>query len=479
MGGTFNPQILVEKLGKLNSSQQSIETLSHWCIFHMSKAKQVVETWGRQFRCSPRDQRVSFLYLANDILQNSRRKGSEFVGEFWKVLPGALRDVINNMGESEKNAALRLVKIWDERKVFGSRGPILKEKVVGRHLEISNRNEKRSRVKKQQSARNALDKIVSESQSIYGGQFDEDATIIKCKDTICCIEKVGKEIGGDSRSGMFLQTVLLHIGSQENGPDSIQELKGHNATLRDCIEQLSAVEASRTNLVCYIQEVLQEQEMKLDQVRNELQAAHSQSKKADNICKQLLKTGGTEQSAPVTYTQQVPVSNKSDENSKSAAEAVAAKLTASKSSAEMLSNVLSSLASESNTTGNSVKESSSSNYPPEKRAKIHNFQNRQPSMPPESSCDQPPPPPSSPPPLPPMPPMQAYPVSPFMETPGTMPYRDTTNQQPPPPPSLPGYAALSINGGGSYTQAPPPTAYRSYQMEGVFSSQPMAPMSRP
>ncbi|KAI3727819.1 hypothetical protein L6452_16439 [Arctium lappa] len=50
------------------------------------KAKQVVETWARQFCCSPRDQRLSFLYLANDILHNSRRKGSEFVGEFWKQI---------------------------------------------------------------------------------------------------------------------------------------------------------------------------------------------------------------------------------------------------------------------------------------------------------------------------------------------------------------------------------------------------------
>lgn len=75
----------------------------------MNKAKQVVETWDRQFHCSPREQRLAFLYLANDILQNSRRKGSEFVGEFWKVLPDALRDVIENGDEAGRNAALRLV----------------------------------------------------------------------------------------------------------------------------------------------------------------------------------------------------------------------------------------------------------------------------------------------------------------------------------------------------------------------------------
>ncbi|KAL7610651.1 uncharacterized protein LOC111894764 isoform X1 [Lactuca sativa] len=474
MGSTFNPQILMEKLTKLNSSQQSIETLSHWCIFHMNKAKQVVETWEKQFRCSPRDQRLAFLYLANDILQNSRRKGSEFVGEFWKVLPDALHDVMDNTDDSGKNAALRLIKIWEERKVFGSQGQILKE-LVGRHVESSNRNEKHSGLKLQQSAGNALDKIVSGYQIIYGGQLDEDAMISKCKNTITCIEKVEQGIGHDVTS------------AQVNGLGVVEVLKGHHATLRDCIEQLSSVESSRINLVSYLREALQEQEMKLDQVRNELKAAHTQSEKTDNFCRQLMNPSATkllpeqtittttattkphnyipgtgEQSAAVMYTHQVPITE--EEITKSAAAEVAAKLTASTSSAEMLSYVLSSLASEG-VIVNSTTESSSNNHPPEKRAKIettdHHYQ---------------PPPPSSPPPPLPMPPMQAYPLPPFMVA---VPYN--YNQQAPPP--LPGYPTVGplINSGSSYTPAvvpPPPGGYHNYQMEGGYTSQPMAPMSR-
>lgn len=49
------------------------------------------------------------MYLANDILQNSRRKGSEFVGEFWKVLPEALCDVIENGDDFGRKSARRLV----------------------------------------------------------------------------------------------------------------------------------------------------------------------------------------------------------------------------------------------------------------------------------------------------------------------------------------------------------------------------------
>ncbi|KAK9061649.1 hypothetical protein SSX86_018832 [Deinandra increscens subsp. villosa] len=513
MGTTFNPQILVEKLTKLNNSQQSIETLSHWCIFHMNKAKQVVETWARQFHCSPRDQRLAFLYLANDILQNSRRKGSEFVAEFWKVLPDALRDVIDNGDEFGRNSALRLVNILDERKVFGSGGQVLKEELVGRHRENNNnRNGKHLGLKlvihfipcfmslyenyealvcmwvesfllycnQKQPAASTLDKIVLGYQTIYAGQVNEDAAISKCRNAISSVEKVDKEIGGDIKS------------AKANALGVMDELKGQHATLRDCIEQLTAVESSRTNLVSYLRDALQEQEMKLDLVRSQLKAAHTQSEKADNFCRQLLNSGGIQshpdqQSAPVMYTRQTSQSD----DTKSAAAAVAAKLTASTSSAEMLTYVLSSLASEG-VIGNSLKDSPSNDYPLQKKTKINNdprqpyipsSQNAQPPPPP----DQQPPPPSSPPPMPPMPPVQPYPVTQFMQSTGTgtgtIQYGHSINQ-PPASMSLPGFPTVGppVNGVTSYSPTLAQDGYQNYQIEGSFYSQqsamPMAPMSR-
>jgi regulator of Ty1 transposition protein 103 len=52
---------------------------------------------------------VPFLYLANDILQNSRRKGLEFVNEFWTVLPALLQEVVDIGDEGVRSAAFRLV----------------------------------------------------------------------------------------------------------------------------------------------------------------------------------------------------------------------------------------------------------------------------------------------------------------------------------------------------------------------------------
>ncbi|XP_042495947.1 regulation of nuclear pre-mRNA domain-containing protein 1B-like isoform X2 [Macadamia integrifolia] len=258
MNGTFNGQILVEKLAKLNNSQQSIETLSHWCIFHRKKAKQVVETWDRQFHCSPQEQRMSFLYLANDILQNSRRKGSEFVDEFQKVLPDALSDVIENGDEFGRSAALLLIDIWEERKVFGCRGQILKEELVGRTPENSNRNGKSSCFKLKQSVGDTLEKISSSYQIVCDVSRDEETLLSKCRTAVSGVEKVDKEIGGNYNSG------------KRNGSRFVDELRGQHSILRECIEQLRLVESSRSDLVSHLRDALQEQEFKLDQVRKQL-----------------------------------------------------------------------------------------------------------------------------------------------------------------------------------------------------------------
>ncbi|CAA0824614.1 ENTH/VHS family protein [Striga hermonthica] len=504
MGSAFNPHILIEKLSKLNSSQQSIETLSHWCIFHMNKAKQVVETWDRQFHCAPREQRLAFLYLANDIIQNSRRKGAEFVAEFWKVLPNSLHDMIENGDEFGKNAALRLINIWEERKVFGSRGQILKDEFVKRQLDNNNRNLKHAASKphspiapdhlcKQSSPGvNELDKLISGYQAIYRSQLDEEAIFNKCRNAISYIEKVGKDIEGEYGLG--------HVDSSVT-----DELKGQNEILRDCVQQLAVVESSRANLVSLLRKALH------DQV-DLLEAAQTRSEQADTIYRQLLGSnnsaapqqdtippnfipGPTEQSSSATpYTPQSPFpANPNDP--KSAAAAVAAKLTASTSSAQMLSFVLSSLASEgvigntNNTNSNNNKNDNNNNslltkdhlgeYQSEKRARIgdeHHLYIPQQSIAPdvshEADADSKPPPPSSPPPVQPLPPpVQPYPVPQYMQTAMPVTYQVPMVVQPGYAPVAPPVGSVFSPATNSYQSYPPPES-------GFYSQPPMAPMSR-
>lgn len=220
--------------------------------------------------------------------------------------------------------------------------------------------------------------------------------------------------------------------------------------------------------------------------------------------------GTGEQSAPVMYTRQVSFPEKpghiEEDPRKSAAAAVAAKLTASTSSAQMLTFVLSSLASEG-VIGNPTKESSG-DCPAEKRPRLDNEQspyippqNPQPSVSTfpnleqlqhnvstttqQSTQSEKPSHPSSPPPLPPMPPMPHYQVPQYMPTAGPMsniPYSYGMAQQQPPSAANFPTVAPPVSSISSFT-SPPPNSYQSFQgPEGGFYSQttslPMAPISR-
>ena len=76
--GSVNNQALVDKLHNLNSTQQSIETVSAWCSFYRKDARKVVAIWEQEFIKMSMAKQLAMAYLANDILQNSRKKGPEF-----------------------------------------------------------------------------------------------------------------------------------------------------------------------------------------------------------------------------------------------------------------------------------------------------------------------------------------------------------------------------------------------------------------
>lgn len=486
MDGTFNGQILTEKLTKLNPSQQSIETLSHWCIFHRKKARQVVEIWDRQFHCSPREQRLPFLYLANDILQNSRRKGFEFVGEFWNVLPDALNDVYKNGDEPGRKAVSRLVGIWEERKVFGSRGQALREEILGRNAANGNKNGKSTTYKLKKPCGDILEKLISSYEHVHDNLVDEDNLFGRCHTAITYVEKMEKETGNEN------------LGSLSGG--AVQELQEHHGVLRECIEQLIIAESSRVNLVSLLKEATREQETIIERIRSQLQVAQSRYQQAGSIFQQLMggNTGQLqlehraepsethaqesedgEKSTPSRYIPHTSFNENSpqtsqEEHRKSAAAAMAERLTASTSSAQMLSYVLSSLASEG-----VISQSAKEDYSPEhKRSRSEHgqalyipthSQPPPPSYPHPDSLQQPPPPQQSSPMRIPSPqlPLQATTSitlisqpPPYMQTAGAMasvPYTYGSGL----PPLMPPFTGYPMVGMPPYFG--PPTPFHNFQ----------------
>ncbi|KAG2716541.1 hypothetical protein I3760_03G131800 [Carya illinoinensis] len=349
MNSVFTEQILADKLSKLNSTQQCIETLSHLCIFHRSKAELIVATWDKQFHSSQMVQKVPLLYLANDILQNSKRKGNEFVTEFWKVLPGALKDVIEKGDDHGKNVVSRLVAIWEERRVFGSRGRSLKDVMLGEELpqplELSKKRSRSVRIVKRdsRSIRTKLsigsmaEKIVSAFHLVLSERPNEDAEMSKCKSAVHRVRKMEKDVD-----------ISCQNAKDPKRKDLSKELEEEENILKQCIEKLKSVEASRVALVSQLKEALHEQESELENVRTQMQVAQAQAEEASNMRKRVDDEDYI--SKPSTATTTTDANTKAEQTPRKSAAAIAAevadKLAASSSSQLIMTSVLSTFAAE-------------------------------------------------------------------------------------------------------------------------------------
>lgn len=118
----FSEAALTAKLASLAPTQASIESVSGWCQFFRDAAPRVVATWTTAFDAAGSDgDKLTLLYLASDVLQNSRRKGTEYLTAFGPVLPPRVAAVAASTADAKAAAsAARLIAIFRERQVFGS-----------------------------------------------------------------------------------------------------------------------------------------------------------------------------------------------------------------------------------------------------------------------------------------------------------------------------------------------------------------------
>ncbi|XP_032520686.2 regulation of nuclear pre-mRNA domain-containing protein 1B [Danaus plexippus] len=115
----FTENALIRKLQELNSSQQSIQTLSLWLIHHRKHHAAIVKTWYKELLKAKDSKQVTFMYLANDVIQNSKKKGPEYGKEFGAVLIDALKHMAKTgINAKTKHALHRILNIWEERGVY-------------------------------------------------------------------------------------------------------------------------------------------------------------------------------------------------------------------------------------------------------------------------------------------------------------------------------------------------------------------------
>ncbi|GMN33600.1 hypothetical protein TIFTF001_004250 [Ficus carica] len=290
-------------------------------------------------------QKVPLLYLANDILQNSKRNGNEFVTEFWKVLPKALKDVIQKGDDRGKNVVSRLVGIWEERRVFGSRARSLKEVMLGEDvpppLEFSSKKRSRSvkivkrdsrSIRTKLSIGGVTEKIVSAYHLMLSEQPNEDAEMSKCKSAIKRIRKLEKDVetAYTTAKDPKRKTIAKELEEEEN-------------TLKQCIEKLKSAEAGRLAVVSQLKEALHEQESELENVQKLMQEASNMRKRLedeDYVSKPLSNSTPSPADANATAGQAAKKS------AAAIAAEVADRLAASTSSQLIMTSVLSTFAAE-------------------------------------------------------------------------------------------------------------------------------------
>ncbi|KAJ7410698.1 Regulation of nuclear pre-mRNA domain-containing protein 1A [Pitangus sulphuratus] len=100
------------------SRLQSVQTLSLWLIHHRKHSALIVSVWERELRKAKPNRKLTFLYLANDVIQNSKRKGPEFTKDFAPVIVEAFKHVSSESDESCKKHLGRVLSIWEERSVY-------------------------------------------------------------------------------------------------------------------------------------------------------------------------------------------------------------------------------------------------------------------------------------------------------------------------------------------------------------------------
>eukprot|EP00761_Pharyngomonas_kirbyi_P013524 gb/GECH01013553.1/.p1 GENE.gb/GECH01013553.1/~~gb/GECH01013553.1/.p1 ORF type:complete len:445 (+),score=135.58 gb/GECH01013553.1/:1-1335(+) len=110
----------ISKLRNMTNSQQSVQTTSLWVQFYQNKAKQLVSTWKKEILKAPSKRKITYLYLANDIIQTSRKKTMDFVKEFSGALQAVLPDLWKSSSDKDKDRIKRILDIFEQRKVYSS-----------------------------------------------------------------------------------------------------------------------------------------------------------------------------------------------------------------------------------------------------------------------------------------------------------------------------------------------------------------------
>lgn len=130
----FDTERFEKKLLNLKDTQDSITGLSKWCLAKRVAHKQIVRSWLNVLKqgelevtlpgcwfCSiyaisvKIESRLTLFYLANDVIQHSKRRNYEFVDSWGTTLQKATTLVRE---DKVKEKISRIFNIWEQREIY-------------------------------------------------------------------------------------------------------------------------------------------------------------------------------------------------------------------------------------------------------------------------------------------------------------------------------------------------------------------------
>lgn len=116
---SLNETTLEKRFGQVSTSAGSIQSLSQLCLHYKSHHKKIAHIWLRSIQKADVKHRLTLIYLANDIVQNAKRKNAlSFIEDFKSILKDTipfLRD------EKIKKPVERVFSIWQDRSIFDAK----------------------------------------------------------------------------------------------------------------------------------------------------------------------------------------------------------------------------------------------------------------------------------------------------------------------------------------------------------------------
>ncbi|KAG2461632.1 RPR1B protein, partial [Polypterus senegalus] len=226
------------------------------------------------------NRKLTFLYLANDVIQNSKRKGPEFTRDFETVLVDACSHVAREADEGCKKHLERLLNIWQERNVYGV------DFIQQLKLAIEDSNSPKHKLKgKQHGSRRAKVELQEPIEVI-----EEKKTV---KRTYQKIQEEEEEEDDDYRGHYSPQdndtTAHLEVSCAESCILFAQQTEELIKALQDLENAASGDAAVRQKIASLPQEV---QDVSLLEKITDKEAAEKLSKTVDEACLLLAEYNG-------------------------------------------------------------------------------------------------------------------------------------------------------------------------------------------